>query len=121
MTQEDVRARLFNIVIDSICNLYVMTGRDGSYGDHLYEMEDDVPVAYLPDMRPVERMYVVTYAICEFTRKVKSDVNNIVGYTTDAMTITNADKPYQYLAQTVAEYEAKLRKLYYKMNNYTIL
>ena len=41
-----------------------------------------------------EEAYILICAQIEFFRKVQSDVNNIVGYTTDALTVTNADKPY---------------------------
>lgn len=66
-------------------------------------------------------MFVIAHANSLFMRKIQTDVNNIVGYTTDAMAITNADKPYQYLAQTIAEYEIIERRLYYKMLAYTLM
>lgn len=111
------------MVIDSIRYLYVMTGRSGAYNESvIYETGDDgMFTAYIPTMQALERVYVIERAIVSFLRKVQSDVNNIIGYSTDAMTITNADKPYQYLSQSIAERESELRKLYYKMTDYTIL
>lgn len=56
-----------------------------------------------------------------FYRRVQSDVNRIVGYSTDAMTITNADKPYANISQTVNELLNRQRILYYKMTRYVLL
>lgn len=64
---------------------------------------------------------MLTTAEIGFYRRVQSDVNRIVGYSTDAMTITNADKPYANISQTVAELLARQRILYYKMTRYTLL
>ena len=66
----------------------------------------------------IEHAFLVIHAQKLFLRKVQSDVNNIVGYTTDALTVTNADKPYQYLEQTIAALEREERRLYYKMTRY---
>jgi hypothetical protein len=68
-----------------------------------------------------EYEYVLTTAEMGFYRKVQSDVNRIVGYSTDAMTITNADKPYANISQTLAELANRQRILYYKMVRYTLL
>lgn len=64
---------------------------------------------------------MLTTAEIGFYRRVQSDVNRIVGYSTDAMSITNADKPYANISQTVAELTARQRVLYYKMARYTLL
>lgn len=56
-----------------------------------------------------------------FYRKVQGSVNSIVGYTTDALSVTNADKPYIYLGATIKELENKRRMLFYKMTRYSIL
>lgn len=80
------------LVRQAIRHLYVMTGRAEQYGD-------DLNATLSAD----EWEYVLTTAEIGFYRRVQSDVNRIVGYSTDAMTITNADKPYANISQTVAE------------------
>ncbi len=52
---------------------------------------------------------------------MQTDVNRIVGYATDALTITNADKPYANISQTIAELMNKQRILYYKMVRFSLL
>lgn len=47
-------------------------------------------------------------------------MNNIVGYTTDALSVTNADKPYTHIAQTIGEKEKKRRRIFYKMTEYVM-
>ena len=42
-------------------------------------------------------------------------VNSRVGYTTDAFSVTNADKPYGHLADTIRELEKDRRTLHYKL------
>ena len=88
MADEDYQ----EIVRQAIRHLYVMTGRaEQSAADGSVSLGAD------------EWEYVLTTAEIGFFRKVQSDVNRIVGYSTDAMTITNADKPYANISQTVTE------------------
>ena len=80
------------IVVQAVRHLYVMTGR-------YLQFDRDSEIELTTD----EFEYVLTTAEMGFYRKVQADVNRIVGYSTDAMTITNADKPYANLSQTLAE------------------
>ena len=64
---------------------------------------------------------MLTTAEIGFYRRVQSDVNRIVGYSTDAMSITNADKPYANISQTIAELSNRQRILYYKMTRFVLL
>ena len=68
-----------------------------------------------------EYEYVLTTAEISLYRRVQSDVNRIVGYSTDAMTITNADKPYANISQTISELLNRQRILYYKMTRFVLL
>ena len=68
-----------------------------------------------------EKRYVELSAKIEFFRKVQTDVNNIVGYTTDALTVTNADKPYMNLTTTIDALEKERRVIHYKMIRHVLL
>ena len=98
------------IVRQAVRHLYVMTGRYTQY-------DDSLEIALSAD----EYEYVLTTAEIGFYRRVQSDVNRIVGYSTDALTITNADKPYANICQTVNELLNRQRILYYKMTRYVLL
>lgn len=98
------------IVRQAIRHLYVMTGRAEQYS-----------ASQIVSLNADEWEYVLTTAEIGFYRRVQSDVNRIVGYSTDAMSITNADKPYANISQTIAELLNRQRILYYKMTRYTFL
>ena len=106
LTHEDY----LEIVRQAVRHLYVMTGRYTQY-------DDSLEIALSAD----EYEYVLTTAEIGFYRRVQSDVNRIVGYSTDAMTITNADKPYANISQTVNELLNRQRILYYKMTRFVLL
>jgi len=63
---------------------------------------------------------VLICAQINFFKKVQADVNNIVGYTTDALTVTNADKPYVHLQDTIDKLEQERRIIYYKMVRFAL-
>lgn len=107
---ELVHEDYLEIVRQAVRHLYVMTGRYMQY-------DENTAIALSAD----EYEYVLTTAEIGFYRRVQSDVNRIVGYSTDAMTITNADKPYANISQTVNELLNRQRILYYKMTRYVLL
>jgi len=107
---ELVHEDYLEIVRQAVRHLYVMTGRFMQY-------DENIAIALSAD----EYEYVLTTAEIGFYRRVQSDVNRIVGYSTDAMTITNADKPYANISQTVNELLNRQRILYYKMTRYVLL
>ena len=109
------------LLLEAVRELYVMTGRTQQFDEALVAYEDDAPVSYDAELMIDEREFVLTTAEIGFFRLVQTNVNNIVGYTTDALSITNADKPYQYISTTLKELEAKRRIYYYKMTRYTLL
>lgn len=98
------------IISQAVRHLYVMTGRYTAY-----DAESEI------ELTADELEYVLTTAEIGFYRRVQNDVNRIIGYSTDAMTITNADKPYANISQTVSELLNRQRILYYKMVRYTLL
>lgn len=46
-------------------------------------------------------------------------MNNIVSYTTDALSVANADKPYGHLQDTIGALENERRIVFYKMTDYS--
>lgn len=102
--------------------LFIVTGRAGAYSENMYERDSyDVLISMPTDLLIDEKKFAMLTAKIEFFRKVQMDVNNIVGYTTDALTVTNADKPYMNLAATIEGLEKERRVVYYKMTRYTMM
>lgn len=67
-----------------------------------------------------EEEYIKILCQIEFFKRVQTDVNNAFGYTTNALTITNADKPYANLQQTLNDLQQERRIVFNKMVRYTL-
>jgi len=116
---------LAELIAAAIKDLFIMTGRTMQHSEDMWvydEISEDfkVPVFFDADLLLDEREYVLVCAQIAFFTKVRTDVNNIVGYSTDALTITHGDKPYAYLTGTINELETRRRSLWFKMSRYTI-
>lgn len=110
-----------NMVIDGIERLFVDTGRSEQYDEEKYTVEDSEGYfAYDADFPLDERRYIQICSQMNFFSKVQSDVNNTFGYSTDALTVTNADKPYANLKDTLDKLDNERRIIYYKMVRYTL-
>lgn len=98
--------------------MLIDTGRAAEFDDNKIHKEDTVYVDF--DLKIDEQAYMLICAQLDFFKKVQTDVNNIVGYTTDALTVTNADKPYAHLQDTINHLEQERRITYYKMVRYCL-
>lgn len=114
LTQSDFN----DFIIGGLKTLYIDTGRASLFDKSKIVTEDDV-LYYVDDLGIDEEKYILLVAQIAFFKKVQSDVNNIVGYTTDALTVTNADKPYAHLQDTITNLENERRIVFYKMTNYS--
>lgn len=109
------------MVVSALRNLYVLTGRATLYNEEKLVYEEGLPVLYDASLQVDEEEYVLLTAEIDLFRKVQTEVNNAFGYSTDALTITNADRPYANLSTTVNELENRRRVLYYKMTRFNLL
>ena len=112
-----------NMVIDGIERLFVDTGRSTAYDEEKYitvVTEEETYYGYDADFPLDERRYIQICSQIGFFSKVQSDVNNTFGYSTDALTVTNADKPYANLKDTIEKLDNERRIIYYKMVRYTL-
>lgn len=128
------------MIVRALERLFVDTGRAVEYDETKYvevpingessdtpddsQEESEEPVVsyygYDADFLLDEKLYIMLCAQMEFFRKVQSDVNNAFGYTTDALSVTHADKPYENLKDTVGSLDNERRIIYYKMVRYTL-
>lgn len=114
-------ADYINMVIDGIERLFVDTGRSEQYDEERYTtIEDSGDYGYDAVFPLDERRYIQICSQINFFSKVQSDVNNTFGYSTDALTVTNADKPYANLKDTIGNLDNERRIIYYKMVRYTL-
>jgi len=112
------------IVHTALKHLYIVTGRAGGYDETKVSYDTgspDMPISYDDTLLLDEEEWVLVTAEINFFRKVQTDVNNILGYSTDALTVTNADKPYANLDGTIRKLLDDQRIIYYKMVRYNLL
>lgn len=106
-------------VIRAVRRFFVDINHVSEYDKALYITEDDV-YYYNRDFLIDEEEYILCLCRLEFFKRVQTDVNNAFGYTTDALSVTNADKPYANLKNTIEDLEHERRILFNKMVRYTL-
>lgn len=103
-----------------IKKLYIDTGRASLFNSSMVQTDQWGDVTFTADLVADEEEYAMICAQISFFQRVATDVNNIVGYVTDALTVTNADKPYSNLKDTMDRLERERRILYYKMHRFAM-
>ena len=110
-----------NMIKRAIRQLYVDTGRASVFNSGMFtESTDDATVTFSENLPADEIEYVLICARINFFKRVATDVNNIVGYVTDALTVTYADKPYANLKDPMDRLENERRIKYYKMHRFSM-
>lgn len=64
-----------------------------------------------------ETEYATICAEVAFRNQIKSDINAILGYSTNALSITGANTPYKNAEATILELESRLSKLAFKFTH----
>lgn len=125
-TDAQKQEMILNELIEAIKDLFVVTGRALEYYDYeyIYEEQEDgtlIPSEFTYELLLDEELYVLCKAQVGIFGKVRAQYNDLLGYTTNALTVTNADKPYTYITGTIDELEADMRRYYYKMVRFSHL
>ena len=125
-TDAQKQEMILNELIEAIKDLFVVTGRALEYYDYeyIYEEQEDgtlIPSEFTYELFLDEELYVLCKAQVGIFGKVRAQYNDLLGYTTNALTVTNADKPYTYITGTIDELEADMRRYYYKMVRFSHL
>lgn len=106
-----------NMIVKGIRRLLIDTGRALEYDNSLFF--DNVNERMFDiDFKIDEVAYISICAKMEFFKGVQTDSNNMVSYTTDAISVTGANKPYEHLQDTLDKLENERRILFYKMVRY---
>ena len=109
------------LIADAIRHLYVMTGRSMTFDESKFEKDGEMFMSLADDLPLDEREYVILCAELSFYKKVQTSVDDLTSYTTDAMAVTHGDKPFANLQQKIADTEAKITQIWYKMIRYHLL
>lgn len=68
-----------------------------------------------------EEYYIMLCARLGFLQRCQLEVNEMVSYTTNALSVTQGDKPYANLQKTIDQINKQRRIVYYKMCRYALL
>lgn len=110
-----------SFIIDGFKRLFIDTARYSSFNTDMISFDqetDQTTIAY--DLPIDEQEYVLLCAQLQFYQRAIAEVNAMVGYTTDAISITNADKPYANIKNTINDLQKRRRQLFYRMVRYTL-
>jgi len=64
--------------------------------------------------------YATISAEIAFRNQIKNDINAIIGYSTNAISITGANSPYKNAEATILELESRLAKLAFKFTHKSV-
>ena len=103
----------------AIKRLYVDTGRASAFRDYSFSTSGNREM-FSGTLGVDEETYVMLLAQIDFFKKVQTDVNVMVSYTTDALSVAGGDKPYAHLKDSIDKLENERRIVYYKMVTYAL-
>ena len=113
---------LVHMIEDAIEDLYVISGRSNQYSEEMFEMDESGNACtFEKDLELDERKWVIKKAEIEFYKWVQSSVDDQTSYSTDAMSVTHGDKPYEHIAATIDKLTAELNRIWYTMTRYNQL
>lgn len=108
------------MVVRAVKKFFVDINRPEEYDITLWTTDENEKTCYNRTFLLDEEEYIKLLCKIEFFKRVQQDVNNRVGYSTDALTVTNADKPYANLKDTIDDLQHERRIVFNKMVRYTL-
>lgn len=108
------------MVVRAVKKFFVDINHPQEYQLELWTTNEDDDTCYNRDFWIDEEEYIKILCQIEFFKRVQSDVNNAFGYSTDALSVTNADKPYANLQNTLNDLQHERRIVFNKMTRYTL-
>lgn len=112
-------ADLINLIEDAIRRLYVISGRAFLMSDDKFELDEEGVVTTFADtLISDEEEWVLLEAQISFYKWVQNNVDDQTSYTTDAMSVTHGDKPYEHIGQTIDRLSGERDRIWYAMVRY---
>ena len=113
---------LVHIIIEAIEDLYVISGRSSQFSEDMFEMDDSGSTCtFSDDLALDERKWVIKKAEVEFYKWVQASVDDQTSYSTDAVSLTHGDKPYEHIGETIQDRKDELNRIWYDMTRYNQL
>lgn len=102
------------IVLSGTKRYYIDIGKDSQFSSDY----TSVPSPQLnSDLLLSEIEYILVSSQIEFIKQILGDVAQILSYTTDALSVSNADKPYLHLRTDILALEDRLSEVFYKITS----
>jgi hypothetical protein len=109
---------LYDKIVKSACKqYYIDTGKEDSWTSD-YSDTGATPILNI-DLSLTQEQYVLTWAQIIFIKQIRSDVAKLTSYSTDALSVTSSDKPYQSLKNDLNELHTRLTELFYNLGEET--
>jgi hypothetical protein len=102
-----------SFTVQGVKRLYVDEGIE----DEFLSDFDKIQNTLVRDLTLTEQEYAYTSAEIAFKNQIKADLQAIVGYSTNALSISNADKPYTNLNNDIKDLENRLSQLAWKFSH----
>ena len=113
---------LMHYIEDAIEALYVVSGRSSLYSEDKFQLDEGGMIcSFADDLELDERRWVLKKAEIEFYKWVQASVDDNTSYTTDAMSVTHGDKPYEHIGATIDRLSGELNRIWYAMTRYNQL
>lgn len=113
---------LVHMIEDAIEDLYVLSGRQAQYSEDMFVADESGDrFTFSEDLSLDERKWIIKKAEIEFYKWVQASVDDQMSYTTDAMSVTHGDKPYEHIGQTIDKLREELNRIWYSMVRYNQL
>lgn len=109
-------------ITDGIRHLYILNGKELMFSEDMFTKDGKgVIVSFVDDLSLAETEWVLLDAQIEFYRWVQAGHNDDVSYTTDAMSVTHGDKPFEHIASTIEKLEMQKAIIWTRMVRYNQL
>lgn len=108
------------MIMYGIMRLYTDTGRALLYDPQKYLVDEEEGRIYDEDLPIDEQEYVMICAKISFFKRVQTEVNSAVDYSTNAIKVSGVAKRMDAVKGTLDDLEARRRELFYRMPRYTL-
>jgi len=106
-------------IAEAIRKFYVISGRAMQFSEDMFEYDESGhETSFSGDLLADEREWVLLEAQIEFYKWVQASHDDMVSYTTDAMSVTHGNKPYEHIGATIDRLEGERNRIWYAMTRY---
>ena len=110
-------------ITDAIRQLYVISGRALHFSEDMFFHDDNVEdsLYFAETLSLDEEEWVLLTAQIEFYKWVQASKDDLVSYSTDAMSVTHGNKPYEHLGNTIDRLSSERNRIWYTMTRFNQL